>query len=239
MPPHHPAGQGPVTTAFRARKGASGASRHPQRTWPQALGRKTFPLGAAPRALAATVLHALLCLGAMAVSKLCSRAPGCQGSAAEASGLCCADVYAVTGLASRRTRCKMPCLAQGRIWNGRGRPVGRAPGPRAGRRSGRPGHLRSGAGAPSSVRSLRHAFLGLFKGSGTFFPMHLSGNGWQVGSAGAGSECLPLPLSLLPPGFLGDLCNLSQLLKMNSKKRKEKQPPSWPLEGRRAAPWRG
>lgn len=49
----------------------------------------------------------------------------------------------------------------------------------------------------------RHAFLGLFKGSGTFFPMHLSGNGWQVGSVGAGSECLPLRFLSLPQGSLG------------------------------------
>lgn len=215
MPPHHPAGQGPVTTAFRARKGASRASRHPQRTWPRALGRKTFPLGAAPRALAATVLHALLCLGAMAVSKLCSQAPGCQGSATKASGVCSADVYAGTGLASRRTRCKMPLPGPGQDleWEGQTWQENTwAPSRMEVRAAWSPTFR---CRSPFICLLSRHAFLGLFKGSGTFFPMHLSGNGWQVGSVGAGSECLPLPVSLPPPGFLGDLCNLSQLLKMN------------------------
>lgn len=41
-----------------------------------------------------------------------------------------------------------------------------------------------------------HGFLGLFKGSGTFFPMHLFGG--QVGMVGAGSKPLPLPGSLPP-----------------------------------------
>ena len=58
MPPHHPAGQGPVAMASRARGRAVWASRCPQRTWPQTVGRKELPPAAAPQPQAAT-LHAL------------------------------------------------------------------------------------------------------------------------------------------------------------------------------------
>lgn len=60
MPPPHPAGQGPVATASRARGGAGWASHCPQRAWPQTVGRKGLPPTAAPRPPAAT-LHALHC----------------------------------------------------------------------------------------------------------------------------------------------------------------------------------
>lgn len=106
VPCCHPAGQGPVTTAFRAREGASGASRHPQRTWPQAVGRKKFPPVAAPWPQAATVQHASLCPGA--VSRWGGWAPGLRGSATQASGVCAADVYTVPGPASWRRDARRP-----------------------------------------------------------------------------------------------------------------------------------
>ena len=67
---------------------------------------------------------------------------------------------------------------------------------------------------PLHLSALISGFLGLFKGSGTFFHLDVSGYRWQVGEVGAGrGPVLPGSLQVTSPaqGLPGDLCHLSQL----------------------------
>lgn len=78
-------------------------------------GRRKFPSMAAPWPQATTLHHALLCLGATALSRLWGRASGRWGPAMEVSGICPAAVYMMflpPGGSS------FPSLATGRVWNG-------------------------------------------------------------------------------------------------------------------------
>ncbi|KAF5920823.1 hypothetical protein HPG69_003618 [Diceros bicornis minor] len=70
MPPRHPAGQGPVATASRARDRGQLGFLLPTEDLASRSGKRKFPPVAASWSQATTLHHALLCLGPMAASRL-------------------------------------------------------------------------------------------------------------------------------------------------------------------------